>query len=130
MLSVDVVKEELCEVLGVGVLLARDADHTTTEVVVDVEDHIEAFTLWQRSDKVHGDDFEGTRGDFIWLKRCMRALATVLATLKGLAAHDVSDNVSTNAWPPVRACDEFLRLVASRMSSDGCIVMGLDDIRS
>ena len=45
-LSVDVVKEELCEVLGVGVLFARNADHTTTKVIVNVEDHAKAFAFW------------------------------------------------------------------------------------
>ena len=129
-LSVDVVEEELCEVLGVGVLLARNADYTTTEVVVNVENHVEAFAFWQRANEVHRNDFKGARGDFVRLKRCMRAFAAVLDTLTGLATHDVSDNVSTNAGPPVRACDEFLRLVASRMSRDRRIVMGLNDIRS
>ena len=68
------ITEELCEVFGVVILFARNADHTTTEVVVNVEDHVKTFALWQRANKVHRDDFKGARGDFVRLKRCVWAL--------------------------------------------------------
>ena len=80
-------------------------------------DGIVSLRLWERTNQVYTDFLPRLGGYALGVQRVVWALTYGFHPLTLLTALHILPDVSLNAWPPVIAIDELMRLVPAWMSS-------------